>query len=1027
MHPAKVAVSLTLEEKLAASSTPAQVPQEIKDLLLDIRSALTADVATAKLKELQQHGWMQQLKTRKQELQAQMEQLHIVPKAARKTLRFLDKLEKTLEAAFEEAQALLPKHAPEKRLQPLLHAKVLEKIILKGAPKHFGVGRYTVSEVKPIMEATQAVIEYQKKLPHVAHFADILSAGYQGMTKETEQSWTQFLLELEPLVENGQISPQQVQQLRQFIATLDQAEALSDWLVFFFPQIASLGPKFDISFTEPENIPLKKLQHVLNSLPPEQIPFIEHLMDQKGRIQALRGSLEAFGDPKKFQAAWEELLDIGRHLTEGAKGQPAFLEQLAKATPVAGLLAIKTMQDFVELYDGSVKAMKSSTELSREAKAKQFKPMLTPELAVMKKWLLGAPESQTIPLHADWPLTMYISRMEDILDRNTDIDVSQLGPSRGFSVSAAVLGTKTAFERHLPQTLEDMFTLIHQNLIVCTSNLVNHLLNPDIVLGSALPDSLQSALNKFTPRAYGAAIQLLGFEVKEKEVQVHYNVPLRNHSGKLILAFDKSTGKMTLTGQLLGDARSRWPLFAGVGTFLSDIGLLPFAKAAVQGEQELIFTWKIENEEMLKIALEEYGRMAAMSLWFDDPRTLMNAVIAQRDIPLDDMKQYLRKMLDPKKQDLSALEIATIEAMIDKVKLKHNIHDFKDILKEAEEYNLNGALKVYGYFIEKGSFFPEALNIVKKCLQRSPADIPGEAYDLLRRFVVNGYAFKEAVQTVEMGVPDPGSPSYYSAIDFLETLVRNGQGMKEVLKATKTLALDERVSKYTIARLLNELVNKGYGIQEAIDEAKTIMSINQSTAFQMYSLLVQKGYAFEAAIEAATTGMQKKSHTRAALILFQNIVEQDIGIKEAIEAAKVGMQDKDLWSAREAFDLFRLLIKKGYGYKEVFESAADNVYSREFSRHTREFSRDILLDLLDKGFGSDKLIEVAKSGAGGLESLQLFEQLIKKGYGIDEAIDLAKISVSNPGERTYGFRLFDMLTDRGYGVLEALEASKKYL
>jgi hypothetical protein len=1040
VHPAKIALSLPTEEKLPQGYTTAQVPQEIKDLLLDIRSALTAEVAAAKLKELRQHGWMQQLKIRKQELQAQMEQLHIVPKTAHKTLRFLEKLENAVEAAFEEAQALLPKYASEKRLQPLFHAKVLEKIILKGAPKHSGVARYTVSEVEPIMEATEAVIEYQKKLPHVAHFADILPAGYQGLTKETDQSWTQFLLELEPLVETGQIPPQQVQQLKQFITTLEKAEALSDWLIFFFPQITSPPPKkwYSLfSLTESKTTPLEKLQRVLNGLPPEQTPFVQDLLDQKGRIQALRGSLEAFGDPKQFKEAWEELLDIRTHLTERSTGYPTFLEQLSQAPPVVRLLAIKTMQDFVELYDGSIKAMKVGTE-PREAKAELFKPMLIPELAVLKKWLLETSESGSIPLHANWPLEKYITEMEQILNKQ-GAGVSQLGPSRGFSVAAAVLGTKTAFERHLPQTLEDMFTLIHQNLIVCTSNLANQLLNSDVVRMSALPDALKSALNQFTPRTFGRAIQRLGFEVKEKEAQVHYNVPLRNHSGKLILAYDNTTGMMTLTGQLLGDARTRWPLFAQVGAFLSDLGLLPFAKATVLGQQELIFTWKIENEEMLKIALEEYVRMAEMSLGWDDPITLINAITAQREIPLDYMKQYLRKMLDPKKQDFSEFEKAVIGAMIDRVKLKHSIDDIRDTLKEAEEYNINGALKVYALFIEKGSMFPEAFNLGRKCLQRAPADIPKEAYDLLSRFVVNGYAFKEGVQAAQMGVPDLSSAAFASAINLLEALVEKGQGMEEALKAAKTLALNPKAAKtlafnpnasrWTVVKMFSQLVNKGYGIQEVMDTAKAIMPA--MSAFFIYGALVEKGYAIEEAIAAAKIGMQVDSDTQNyALRLFQNLVGQDHGIKEAIEAAKRGIQEKN----DEAWELYLLLVSRGCGYKEAFQSASEMIYTKQ-PGWIKRLIRNVIVELLNKGFGIDKLIDVAKAGAGDpktndyvdyMESLNLFQQLIERDYGINEAIELAEACVQNPAKKAYGFQLFHMLTNRGHGILEALDAFKKY-
>jgi hypothetical protein len=124
---------------------------------------------------------------------------------------------------------------------------------------------------------------------------------------------------------------------------------------------------------------------------------------------------------------------------------------------------------------------------------------------------------------------------------------------------------------------------------------------------------LKSALEKFKPETFGREIQRIGLDITNERVTVRYNVPLNYHSGQLILTYDKLTEKLTLTGQLLGLARTRWPLFAKMGAILSEAGILPFSKALVQGEQEVVFFWRIENEEMLKIALEEYANMAEVS------------------------------------------------------------------------------------------------------------------------------------------------------------------------------------------------------------------------------------------------------------------------------------------------------------------------------------------------------------------------------------------------------------------------------
>jgi hypothetical protein len=1079
VHPAKIAISLPLEERLAKASTPSKVPQEIKDLLLDLRSAATAETASAKLKELQAHGWIRQLKTRKEQLQAHMQQLKIVPHSVHETVRFLEKLQRAVDAAFAETHAQLQHYAAEKRLKPLFHAKALEKVLFDDASKHAGVGRYTISELEPILEATQAQIDYQKQLPHAAHFADILPAGYQGLSKEAETSWTQFLLELEPLASSGQISSQQVRQLKQFVATLEKAQALPAWLTFFFPSASGS--------------PLEKLQHVLKGLPPEQGPFIQQLLAQKERMQELRSQQDAFGDPKKFDQVWPELQKIteGFHLESqglfarlsqlafgGEKSSTLSLkQQLAAATPITWMMAVKTMQDLVDLFDGSIKAMKSGADWTPEEKTKKFKVMLQPYFALLENWLLQFEQSKTIPVAEFWSIDTYLARMKAIMRDTPDNHADQLRPSQEFSVSAAVLGAKTAFERHYPQKLEDLFTLIHQNLIVCTTAIDNVLVTPDIVQHSTLPATLKAALENLTQAKFGRAIQRIGFDVTEKHVNVHYNVPLRNHSGKLILSYDKFTGETILTGQLLGQARSRWPLVARMGTILSEAGVLPFSKALVQGNQEVIFTWKIENEQMLKIALEEYGQMAEISmemvsnniqidLMFErrktpallnymaehslaspsiytsflkgllekehlsldtsdeqEKRSLVVSVIFSETTAFSRLKEFFYETLYSKDiaiQEKKINEDQTLSAAEKRLLLellKDKEHMELILLDTAHQWvsgnKLDEGIAIYREFVKHGNKIPEVMRAIAPLLDHTSIVLQTEALRISASLVPQGYVLEEAAKRLESLTLAPDLELRDKAWDLFFALEQSGNKMPQIIEHVKNEAMEPSAFQEFALEGLNRLVLKGYVIPEAL----------------------------QAAQEGLTRALSdtKLQVGKRAWTLLTTLIEngQQEGLAIAINAAEKGFENYGLHIA--ALDWYEWLISRGHAIPETVKAATAGIQRVGIWEEDLDHPWLLCKILVEKGHGISEIVNAVKSSAErAVKDPDLknnynkalgewFPWLVSKGYGIPEAIEAVQKGM--PSNIFYyksaAFKSLRALAKAGHMLPQALEAAQK--
>ena len=534
VHPAKIIASLSLEHipAKAALVTP-EVPQEVRDLYMALRASTTKQVALNKLKEFREHGWIQQASTQKQRLEKRLKEIKFTPKQAMAHFSVLEELDDTLQQAFSEMEAALKGTLEGGRLQPLFHAKVLDTLLFTPPRKDGALATYSVIEVEPVSKGIETLIDYQKQLPHAAHLADIVLDGTAAFTPEKFQSWQDFLLQLEPLVEKGTISAAEVVRLKEFVLALRETGSFPGWLTFFF------NPSSSPSAGE-------YFQSVLASVKDSDVLLLKTMQRKQKELLGLRNLIPLFSEPDKFSKAWEALQGqvaawLGKDMMEGA-------------SPIASMAVIKTMQELTDVFDLSIKALKASSKFDQGKKLELFKEMLQPYFALLQDWIL-LPGSFAIPKHSEWPLSTYIQQMESILySFRSNREPQLMTPSRGFSVSAAMLGSSTAFERHYPETLEDFFTLTHQNIMACLSSNNNQLLDLELAKQAGLPPLLEQGMLLFSSST-ARIIHRMGIEVNEERIVVKYNVPLRNHSGTLELHYDKATGTVTFKGKLLGEGR----------------------------------------------------------------------------------------------------------------------------------------------------------------------------------------------------------------------------------------------------------------------------------------------------------------------------------------------------------------------------------------------------------------------------------------------------------------------------------------
>lgn len=1045
VHPAKIAISLPLSASLPLAKGPAKVPQDVKDLVLSLRAATTQDVALAKIEELRQHGFVKAIKERQADLEAHLKELKFVPAKAQQTQRMFESLDRKLKLAFDEAAAVWKKGS-EERLHPLFHAKEIETLLL-GSTGARGYGQYSVVDVEPIYQDIKALVEYQKGLSHPAHFPNLFLMGSEALIPKTEKAWRDFLAELEPLVEQGTIPKDQAVQFRKMIGTLHETKMLSTWFALFFPAI----DRPDISAKE-------KLEIILKTLPPGDAPFLEKILSLNHSLREGPRHLELLANPARFEEGWKWVLSHREMLGWGSELRRA----LDNASPLSRMIALKSMHELVDTMDRAIKAVKGSKEWPEQAKIQQFRKMLSPYLILLKSW--GKNVVKDMPMLQWQTVEQYLDTLEYLYsNRMSDNAARQLSPSPEFSVAAAMMDARTRFERHVPQTLEDMFTLIHQNLIACVNNVGNSLYTDSMMRQAHLPDQLKTMLNQFDEKQLGRPIQRIALEISNDAVMAKYNVPLRNHSAQLVLMYDRMTDEISLKGLFLGEGRERWLANDLLVAILDKKGILPVMETPHKTEQEFTVSWRIEDERSLAIAFQEFNYMCELSLVGSEVG-MINDLKARRGLTDIDVAVTVAQMARE-----GNMRVLGNLAMLDDILPHSDVETIKGWVRVATQGSVatSGMMRERaGILIEKladkgvsPEIFAEAIKnainarvlspvVLKKLVQNGHISEPileaaikglksdfqnihDQSLEILREMVQKGRRYPPAMEYVMKGIHDPSLKLQALSLELFASLVEEGKNEEEALEAAK-IGIGNRNPgiRSKAVGVFNALIDRGKGLELALEMAPYELWYFQEHSMQLYELLMSKGLGLDAVLNEAKKGsISSFPDVRAvSFTIYENLVSRGRAFAEASEAAKLGLLDIDVKNRHKARGLLMKLVEKGQAYEIAFESVETGM--SEPDAKTRELSIDLLIDLFKAGYAREKALEITVKGTQDTDpdvrlwAFSLLYDMIENGIGHEAAIKAASKGLQDSASSVRGFSksIFRSLLEQGKGFQEAAAA-----
>lgn len=294
-------------------------------------------------------------------------------------------------------------------------------------------------------------------------------------------------------------------------------------------------------------------------------------------------------------------------------------------TALEKVLLCNVIREGIETFDTAIKTMRGKAD----QKVDHFAKMLIPYHAIMARLFEAIPDkifsewtSSALVDNKQLTLSSYkagiLALMKFAFDRCCKNLNGQLDPSESFNVQAACINSGAFFNLEFDKnrvTLEDLFTLFHQNILAsleCHRPRLDQAKLPQeaqeilAILGS-IDDKTQYSHNIIKLQTH-----LIGESIRYPMLICTYNLPIKNHSSKLIIEYNLKTRQTEVSFEIYGhNMNQRLELIGAKVIFKSameGVRLIefPFYDGAAQ---TLKMKWQLENNaELLKKLIIEAAK-----------------------------------------------------------------------------------------------------------------------------------------------------------------------------------------------------------------------------------------------------------------------------------------------------------------------------------------------------------------------------------------------------------------------------------
>lgn len=609
-HPAPMSISLGQDFVRKNAIYKHEMPPDLKHLIRSLKTAQTTEVAVDVLSRLQERALVP-LQARIKKLEEMTGELETTPSIVKANIKVLHKLNKKITQAFAEIEAAYKQDSPP--LAKLFHIKALSKLLSDSNEKTLNT--FSLLDMESVTQQIERVLRYEEEAGTVgkAKFSELLYVGDYGFSDEERMEWEQFLLEQEQSA-----TPEVVQDFKLMLQTLDQQNALSLWFKLIALPTIKNSPKEET------------LQTLLRDYQ-SNTAELQTLFELTSLVENMEANLLDFSDPKQFELVFQKLDTLAKK----------FNDPLPCTNQFTKIILARVLEQYATLFDEATKSMKGSPSFADE-KVQLFYRMLNINFGTMEAWMKTTMHKALLTEHMggvgedDDDVQYQSERIAGDIKRYLhplkkpwvaiEKNIAQgkrnpghLNPSRGFNVSAAVFGSVqigNAQNRHLPKTLEDFFTLIHQNQLAIVAMLLHSALPNEDWEAMNLPPLFKEVIQacdngagKATDR--DSPLKRTGLKINKENMIVSYNLSLGLHAMKIDFELNRK-GEVIIHTKFFGQRIDRWRNIAALAGALKKAGIFK-VKNCSYTEQGVQFSLTLNtgnNMENLSAALEGMTSMA---------------------------------------------------------------------------------------------------------------------------------------------------------------------------------------------------------------------------------------------------------------------------------------------------------------------------------------------------------------------------------------------------------------------------------
>lgn len=587
------------------------------------------------------------------------------------------------------ADAKMP--ATSKRIAYLYPIKFLEATILQQADPEI-VANYSYLQMrKMLQEDLRAIAALSPALPKTVqdlkqtlgvttfeYVVQLEKLEPLTLNQDIGNAWHTFMQQLTKQASSGDAKMREehgklIGQFATTVAQLNDLQVLDLWInTSFITQANKEKDAIKLCKTliaQVEGTDQKEAKE--GTLPNKEL--IALFNQKKSILNSWANKIDAWGDPAQFPALYKQFDDqfvsefiagkdsASKKMYDGlmykgtdiaplnyelliqfATQHAPMIKLFNNASALGKLVLLQLFKQIIDTYDRTIKGMTGSPAYKdKMAQVQNFAKLLVPYVALMEQMTMLVRDQEKELMQTDllenkdwnWPFKKYLPFIHNILKNNiAQLNISLLNASQGFIVSSAQIGSKVDYDRAQPQTLEDIFTLAHQNMLIILSSLntkygINKGLLPEIL--QKICNSLEQVeVENFMPA------NLIGIDYQFPHLNVYYNIPLRQHSSTFEIKYNslKNPNQAILVCKFLGhneenrmNALVAYAYAASLASnlqFASDpfstacTKLLDFKKSHITE-----FSWIIDTKTDLKKITEYLSKFCnfTFSAYFDNP------------------------------------------------------------------------------------------------------------------------------------------------------------------------------------------------------------------------------------------------------------------------------------------------------------------------------------------------------------------------------------------------------------------------